>query len=185
MSKIVLGFTLSLDGYSSDPTGSVGPLYPDFAALQASAPMLADIANTGAVVMGRRTFDMAPDPDNYAFDYEYQVPLFIVTHQPPARHPKEGGGLTITFVTDGVVSALTQARAAAGDKYVNVIGAGGDLARQCLRTGLVDEIHVIVMPLLLGGGQRPLDQLDPLALERLAVVDWPSGGTGITYRVVK
>jgi len=187
MSKIILGFTLSLDGFSNDRTGSVEPLYPDFAAMQTSAPMLEDIAGTGAVVMGRRTFDMAGDPDYYVGNYEYQVPLFILTHHPPARHPKEGGALSITFVTDGVVSALTQARAAAGDKYVNVIGAAGDVARQCLATGLVDEIHVIVMPVLLGGGQRPFDHLgpDPIALERLAVLDWPSGGTLIRYRVVK
>lgn len=187
MSKIILGFATSLDGFSNDRHGSVGPLYPDFAAMHDSPVMLEAIASTGAVVMGRRTFAMSEDPDWYAGNYEYQVPIFVLTHHPPAKHPKESGGLTFTFVTDGVVSALTQARAAAGDRDVSVIGGGADTAQQCLRSGLVDEIAVTIMPLLLGDGLRPLDNLgpDPLQLERLSVMDWPGGGTHLRYRIVK
>ncbi len=187
MAKVILGMALSLDGYSNDRHGSVEPLYPDFEAMHASAVMQASIRTTGAVVMGRRTFDMSADPDWYVGQYEYQVPLFILTHHPPAQHPKEGGGLTITFVTDGLASAIAQAKAAAGDKDVNIIGGGADTAQQVLRAGLADEIHVDVIPILLGGGLRPLDHLgpEPIKLERLAVADWPGGGTELRFRVVK
>ena len=191
--SIILGLSLSLDGYSNDRHGDVGPLYPDpapckgVAAMQADPVLQESIATTGAVVMGRHTFNMAADPDWYAFNYEYQVPIFVLTHQPPARHPKDGGGLTVTFVTAGVASALTQARAAAGERHVTIIGGGAQTAQQCLRSGLVDEIHVDVMPLLLGGGLRPLDAAlaAPVRLERLSVHDFAGGGTHLRFRVLK
>ena len=68
--------------------------------------------------MGRMAFEMAGDPDSYAGQYQYQVPIFVVTRHPPAKHPKEGSGLTFTFVGDGLDSAIAQARTAAGEKQV-------------------------------------------------------------------
>lgn len=79
------------------------------------------IQNTGAVVMGRNAFAMAEDPDSLADNYEYQVPIFVLTHEPLDRHPKESENLTTTFVTDGVESAIGQAKAAASDKDVTVV----------------------------------------------------------------
>jgi dihydrofolate reductase len=73
--------------------------------------------------MGRRTFDMAEDPDWYVGNHEFQVPIFVLTHQPPAVAPKQDERLTFTFVTDGVASAVAQAKAAAGERVVGVIGA--------------------------------------------------------------
>ena len=110
------------------------------------------IADTGAVLMGRHTFQMA-DPDTLADNYEFQVPIFIVTHRPPAHQPKENGRISFTFVTDGVEPAVRMAKAAAKDRNVTVVG-GADLACQLFAANLVDELHVDVMPVLLGSGLR-------------------------------
>src|SRR5512138_2227897 len=123
MAKVVLGMTMSLDGFINDRNGNVATLYPDLAAWRETEPGRASIQNTGAVVMGRNSFAMAEDPDWFAGNYEYQVPIFVLTHQSPERHPMETKDLTFTFVTDGIESAIRQAKAAADDKDVNVIGA--------------------------------------------------------------
>jgi dihydrofolate reductase len=73
---------------------------------------------TGAVIMDRTAFEMAADPGWYAGNYEFQVPIFVVTHRPPQVTPKQDAHLTFTFVTDGVGSAVAKAKAAAGDKAV-------------------------------------------------------------------
>src|SRR5438128_835697 len=135
MSRVIAGLTVSLDGYFVDADGAFSMLYSDFEQLMDSAYMKASQADTGAVLMGRRTFDEAPDPDSYAVDYEYQVPLFVLTHRPPDRAPARNENLYVTFVTDGLESAVAQATAAAGDKAVTVVG-GADLNRQLLAAGL-------------------------------------------------
>ena len=99
MGKVIVGMAMSLDGYVADRNGSVDALYPDMDAMRNSPRLQQAIAETGAVVMGRRAFEMG-QADSYAGSYEFQVPLFVVTHAPPARHPKEGGGLTFTFMDD-------------------------------------------------------------------------------------
>jgi dihydrofolate reductase len=96
--KIVAGMTMSLHGFVNDARGGVEALYHDLADWRNTEQGKASIAATGAVLMGRRTFEMAGDPDSYAGQYEYQVPIFVLTRHPPARHPKEGSGLTFTFV---------------------------------------------------------------------------------------
>ena len=120
MGKVVLGMTMSLDGFINDRSGSVEALYPDLAQLRDIDPLKESIQNTGAVVMGRNLFDMAEDPDSLAGNYEYQVPIFVLTHQPPKKHLKETDELTFAFVTDGIESAIRRAKAAAGDKEVNI-----------------------------------------------------------------
>ena len=141
------------------------------------------IADTGAVLMGRHTFQMA-DPDTLADNYEFQVPIFIVTHRPPAHQPKENARISFTFVTDGVEPAVRMAKAAAKDRNVTVVG-GADLARQLFAANLVDELHVDVMPLLLGSGVRfwGADQ-ENLHLE---TIDVSRAGerTTLRYRVVR
>jgi dihydrofolate reductase len=138
----------------------------------------------GAVVMGRGAFAMG-DPDHYADHYEFQVPIFVLTHHIPDKHPRENAQLTITFVTDGVESAVARAKAAAGAKDVQAIG-GASTIRQCLRAGLLDELQVGVVPVLLGGGLRLFDQLDTdhVPLEQTRVLESP-GRTDLLYRVVK
>jgi dihydrofolate reductase len=186
MGKVILGMTISLDGYINDPSGSVEALYPDLADWRESDLGKESIQNTGAVVMGRNSFAMAEDPDWFAENYEYQVPIFVLTHQPPRKHPKETDRLTFTFVTDGIENAITQAKAAAGDKDVNVIGAAST-AQQCLSAGLADELHVDIMPVFLGGGLRVFEGMDGkrIQLERIKVMGLPGGRTYIVFRVVK
>ena len=149
MGKVIVGATMSLDGYINDGNGSVDALYPDLDIWRESEPGKESIQNTGAVVMGRNSFDMSEDPDWFAGNYEYQVPIFVLTHRPPEKMPKQTDDLTFTFVADGIQSAIQQARAAAGDKEVNIIGAAST-ARQCLQAGLADELHIDIMPVLLG-----------------------------------
>ena len=153
MAKVIVGMTTSIDGFVADQSGSVVRLYPDLAALQGTAYMNALIAETGAVLMGRRAFEMAEDPNWFVGNYEFQVPIFVLTHRPPSVMPKHDEHLTFTFVTDGVESAIAQATAAARDKAVQVVG-GISVIQQVLRAGLADELHLDVMPVLLGTGQR-------------------------------
>jgi len=186
MAKVILGMTMSVDGFINDRSGSVAALYPDLDTLRNTYPMRESIQNTGAVVMGRNAFAMAEDPDTLADNYEYQVPIFILTHEPPARRPKETRELTFTFVTDGIESAIAQAKAAAGDKDVTIIGSAS-ITRQCLQAALADELHVDIMPVLLGGGLRPFEGIgaEQIRLERIEVVESPAGRTHLRFRVVK
>ena len=186
MGKVVLGMTMSLDGFINDRTGSVAALYPDLVAWRETEPGKESIQDTGVVVMGRNSYAMSEDPDWFAGNYEYQVPIFVLTHEPPKRHPKETKDLTFTFVTDGIESAIRQAKEAAGDKDVNVIGAAST-AQQCLKAGLADELHIDIMPVFLGGGLRPFESVDAehVQLERLAVRELPGGRTHLKFRVIK
>mgnify|MGYP003294913221 CR=1 FL=1 len=136
----------------TDAEGNVDRLYTDFAELQTSPSMEATIAETGAVIMGRKMFEMG-DPDSWVGTYEFQVPIFVLTHHPPRIPPKQDDRLTFTFVQDGVASAVAQAKAAAGDKAVQVVG-GVNVIQQLLQAALVDELHIDVMPLFLGDGLR-------------------------------
>jgi dihydrofolate reductase len=172
MAKVIVGMTVSLDGFVADKDGGVDRLYPDLAALRGTPYMNAMIDETGAVLMGRRTFEMG-DPDSFAGNYEFQVPIFVVTHKPPRVQPKQDEHLTFTFVTEGVESAVSQAKAAAGDKAVMVVG-GANVAQQLFRAGLVDELRVDFMPVLLGSGLRFFGnsdleriQLEPIGVQQV------------------
>lgn len=183
MARVIAGMTMSLDGFVEDADGSADALYPDLAELQGSSYMTAMQEETGAVLMGRRSFEMAEDADAYADTYELQVPIFVVTHRPPPVAPKRNDELSFTFVTDGVQAAVMRASEAAGERAVTVVG-GVDLTRQLLAAGLVDELRVDVMPVLLGAGLRLFDGTGPLALEKLGV-DEVGARTSLRYRVVQ
>jgi dihydrofolate reductase len=145
MGQVHAGMVMSLDGFVQSRDGKT-MLNPAFDELIASDLMQEIIATTGAVVMGRTTYDMSSG--DYT-DYEFQVPLFIVTHRAPETKAKgENDKLSINFVTDGVKSAIEKARAAAGDKNVVIVG-GANLIQQCLNAGLVDELQIDLMPVLL------------------------------------
>ncbi|MGZ8752858.1 MAG: dihydrofolate reductase family protein [Acidimicrobiia bacterium] len=170
-----------MDGFVEDANGSADALYPDLGELQDAPYMNAMQDETGAVLMGRRTFEMAEDPDLYADTYELQVPIFVVTHTPPPLAPKRNERLFFTFVTDSVEAAVAQAVAAAGERAVTVVG-GADLTRQLLAADLVDELHVDVMRILLGAGRRLFEGTGPLALEKLGV-DEVGARTSLRFRV--
>ncbi len=133
----------------------------------------------GAFVTGRRTFDIT---NGWGGRPPLGVPTFVVTHTVPQEWVYAGS--PFTFVTDGVESAVEQARAVAGNKDV-AVGAAS-IVQQCIRAGLLDEIHVDLGPVLLGGGIRLFDHLgtEPIELESERVIEG-AGVTHLTFRVVK
>jgi dihydrofolate reductase len=143
-------------------------------------------ANTGAVVMGRGMFGGGPGEWDESWrgwwgeEPPFHTPVFVLTHHP--REPLEmEGGTTFHFVTEGIERALELAREAAGDKDVS-IGGGAATVQQCIRAGQLDELLVNQVPVILGAGERLLDDLPPSAdLEQLGVVEAP-GVAHILYR---
>jgi dihydrofolate reductase len=194
MGKVRVHMSMSLDGFVTgpdvsheNPMGVDGDRLHQWMFATPVDPRDAEVAaemysprTTGAVIIGRRTFDLGEKP--WGENGTFHLPCFVVTHRPKDRLVK--GPTTFTFVTDGIESALAQAQAAAGDRGVNVMGA--QTARQLLRDGLLDEIHLNLVPVLLGGGTRLFEDLGPdsMELERSRVVESPAV-THLTYRVVK
>ena len=182
MAKVIVGMTISLDGFVNDRNGSVERLYPDLAALAKTEVLQEAMANTGAVVMGRRAYEMA----NGDFTgYEFQVPIFVVTHHPPKAVAKgENGKLSFEFVGD-LDSAVQKAKKAAGSRDVTVVG-GASTVQQCLTSGLADELHVGIVPVVFGEGLRLFENLgdELVQLETIEVLKSPNR-TDIKFRVAK
>jgi dihydrofolate reductase len=202
MGKVVLDMSMSLDGIGAGPNPSeidrmgVGgerlhewfPFYDpeqestagDSAAREAEARMVRELfAATGAVVLGKRTFDLGLEPWGGT---PFPVPCFVLTHE--ARDDLVTASGTFAFVTDGIERAVDRAQAAAGDKDVLVMG-GPTVAQQAVRAGLVDEISLHVVPVLLGAGSRLFEHLAPEAveLERIELIASPQA-THLRFRVV-
>jgi len=158
--------------------------------VNASSPIVEEnTANVGAEIMGRGKFGGGPGPwpDEpwlgwWGDDPPFHMPVFVLT--PHEREPLTLSDTTFTFVTDGVGSALDQARAAAAEKDV-LIGGGADVINQYLAAGLLDELELHVVPIVLGGGARLFDGVGPdVKLEQLRSVEAP-GVTHLKYRVVR
>jgi dihydrofolate reductase len=204
MGKVRTGHSTSLDGFIAGPNdGPEAPMGEGgeqllawysagdteyrlpgtemvFKVAEASAEFLSETRQTtGALVAGRRTFDLT---HGWGGSHPLDVPVIVVSHTVPQEWVYEGS--PFTFVTDGLESALEQARAVAGEKDVGVIGAS--LVQQCIRAGLLDEIHIDLVPVLLGGGVRLLDHLGtgPIELESTRVIEG-AGVTHLTFRVVR
>ena len=205
MSKVIVDMGMSLDGFVAGPNaGPRNPLGDGGHRIHQWVYVLASWrerqgvaggetnpddevvketdARTGAYVMGRRMFEEGeagwPDPP------PFRAPVFVLTHH--AREPwVRQGGTTFTFVTDGIESALEQARAAAGDKDVRIAG-GANTVQQVIEAGLLDELQIHLAPLLLGDGVRLFGHIDPkgVELEKTRVIDSPNV-THLGYRVVK
>ena len=197
MSRCIFDITVSLDGYITAPGAGIEhglgiggePLHDWAVAPTEQDARLLDetVAATGAVLMGRRTFDIIDSPYGWSDETGYGAkrdqsgapPNFVVTSTKPERTRMSG----FTFVTDGIVSALQQARAAAGDRDVVIMG-GANLGRQYLAAGLLDELHLHVAPIVLGGG-TPLFVPDgrPRQFEQLRAVS-TARAHHLTYRVL-
>ncbi|TKR33091.1 dihydrofolate reductase [Luteimonas gilva] len=168
MSRVTLHFSVSLDGYAAgpaisaeDPLGVGGERLHDwlFAPERGEADLQVEReirAAAQAVVLGRRTFDLGLAHWN---DTPFPAPSFVLTHRPQAPLAQKSG--TFTFVGDGIVDAIARGKAAAQGGGVIVMGV--DTARQALRAGLVDEIDLQLAPIMLGGGERLFEGLDPEA----------------------
>ncbi|GAA4048358.1 dihydrofolate reductase family protein [Arthrobacter methylotrophus] len=189
MTKVVALMSMSLDGYVADLEDGVDEVFdwyfagdvdvpttkPDFTfhVSAASAEHLrALMGEVGAMLTGRRTSDRA---SAWGGQHPFGVPAFVVTHEVPEEWSDSDS--TVHFVTDGLESAVAQAKAAAGDKIVGMHGA--DTIRECLDTGLLDEIRIDLVPLLLGSGIRLFDRLEnaPVTLGNPTVVE----GVGVTH----
>lgn len=186
MSKVILGLTMSLDGYAEDINGSVNPLYRDLELLDETDVMDEFKKETGAVVMSGKEFYMADDLDGYADGYEFQGPIFIFTDKIPDKYPKENDKISFTFVTGGVDDAIRQAKIVAGFKMVNIIGSAFT-AKECLKTDLIDELQVDIIPRFLKDGYRPFDNIEDLnmSLERIMLKELPVGRIHIRYRIMR
>jgi dihydrofolate reductase len=213
MSKVRFQITMSLDGYVAGPNQSMKePLGVGGEALHAwavelaawkephgqkggvvnasSAIMQEMFEDVGAVIMGRNMFGGGPGP--WKADWKgwwgenppYHMPVFVLTHH--ARDPLPmRGNTTFHFVTDGIDSALSQAKRSAADKDVLVMG-GAETFQQFFAPGLIEEANISMVPLFLGGGERLFDNLgdSPPRLEQIRVVEAP-GVVHLRYRVVR
>lgn len=193
MSKVISGMSMSLDGFVTGPNvnraqqlGDGGQVLhqwlhePDPRDIELLAGMREGV---GSILMGRRSYDLAEgDGGWYDGGPAGQVPCFVLTHNPPAPETVRAPSV-FTFVTDGIHSAVQQAKAAAGDKVVGVHGASA--AQQCLAAGLMDEIQVHLAPVLLGSGTRLFDQLGgQFQLKRTNVIDTPNA-THLRFTVIR
>jgi dihydrofolate reductase len=191
MARVVCDMSMSLDGYITGPNDSRENPFGDgagmlhdwiFAAATAEdrAVLQELLDDLGAIVMGRRSFDKNEGDGGWGDGGPIgDTPCFVVTHHEPATsHPS-----VYTFVTDGVASAIEQAKETAGDKIVGLHGA--TVMQQGLPLGLVDEIRVHVIPVLLGGGTPLFAHLDSaITLERTSALVTPAA-THLGFRVVR
>jgi dihydrofolate reductase len=211
MSIVTCQITISLDGYAAGPNQSLeNPLGEGGQRMHkwaldtdawrgqhghsggersADSEVVEEVTrNVGAYIMGRNMFT----PGRGEWDLEwrgwwgedppYHTPVYVLTHH--AREPLEmQGGTTFHFVTDGIESALEQARAAAGERDVSIAG-GASTVQQYLRAGLLDELYLHIAPVLLGAGERLLDGVGDPTLEPIKVVASPAA-THVKYRVVR
>jgi dihydrofolate reductase len=191
MTKVVAFMSMSLDGYVSDANDGVDEVFDWYFSgdveismpsarsdmtFHVSAPDADHLRNlmaeVGAFLTGRRTFDRA---DGWGGQHPWDVPTFVVTHHVPDGWPRPDS--TVEFVTDGIESAVAQAKSAAGSKSVAVHGA--QTIQQCLDAELLDEIHIDLAAVVLGAGVPLFDDLanTPVVLGNPTVVT----GVGVTH----
>jgi len=192
MGEVIANMSMSLDGFIADPADGIDQLFGwmgngevevptavDWATFRMSPAsaeyMRAAMVGVGALIAGRHLFDIT---QGWGGTHPLGVPVFVVTHEPPADWPHTE---TFTFV-DSVESAVERARETAGDK--NVVVASSKIAQQCLNAGLLDALNVDLVPVLLGQGVRWFDDLakTPVHLDDPAVIEG-NGVTHLAYRV--
>ena len=194
MARVVLRFSMSLDGYAAGPEVSArNPMgiggdrlhewmFPDDKQMAPAdaAEAAASVEAFGAVIVGRRTFDLGFV--HWNDDTPYPAPSFVLTHNPRPDLPTKSA--SFRFVTDGVESVVRQAKEAAGSKDVIVMGA--EAAQQILRAGLADALQIQVISVLLAGGTRLFDKIGDAHIElaRTRVVAASSDVTHLEFNVI-
>jgi dihydrofolate reductase len=197
MAKVVWDVTMSIDGFIADPRDNPGVIFDwyfkgdtlsafstetlKFKLSREDAEYFDEAARTlGAMVAGRRTYDVS---QGWQGSFFLPVPFFVLTHRPQITVPK--GVTKFTFVTDGIESAIEQAKVAAGGKTVGLMGA--NIAKQCIEAGLLDELNVHISPFLLGDGVRLYyhEGANIVEFKTTKIIESSSGVTHIRYRVVK
>jgi dihydrofolate reductase len=192
MGTVYFDMTMSLDGFIAGPNVSMElPLGEGGEELhdwmfsgkteeQITAFQEAMFRNVGAVVMGRTMLDLGIGP--WGDEPVYHCPVFVVTHRPHEAIARKGG-TTYSFVTDGLESALRQAKAAAVSKDIRIAG-GANVVQQCLKAGVITEVRLEIAPRLLGGGVPLFDGLEPDQLVTTSVAEG-GGAVHLRYRVGK
>jgi dihydrofolate reductase len=210
MSSVTCHISISLDGFVAGPNQSIeNPIGEggmrlhqwlfatdswrkqhglDGGERNADAEVVDEVVQgVGAYIMGRKMFGGGDGPWDATWtgwwgeDPPYHVPVFVLTHH--SREPLSmQGGTTFTFVTDGFESALEQARTAAGDKDVAIAG-GASAVQQYLAAGLLDELYLHIVPVIIGAGERLLENVGDPTLEPVKVIASP-GVTHVKYRVI-
>jgi dihydrofolate reductase len=186
MGKVMFGLSVSLDGFIADKSDDISEVFAWFAsAWDRLYEVMGDALNeTGAVIMGRRSFDMIYSEQGWVFPDGTAPDWPVIVLQSQARAPVKKGKTQFYFVTDGIESAIAQAQELAGEKRVALHGASA--VQQALKAGLLDELQMDIAPVLLGEGVRLFDHLgsEPIHLEHLRTLE-TLGATHLSYRVVK
>ncbi|MGW0804880.1 dihydrofolate reductase family protein [Nonomuraea sp. NPDC002799] len=198
MSKVTCDMAMSVDGFVAGPNQSLELPFGEgvnerlhrwmFDEAEQHAAVIESVTDAGAFIMGRNMFS----PGRGAWDLDwngwwgdeppYHAPVFVLTHH--RRDPvRMKGGTTYTFVTDGIEAAMAQARQAAGDRNVAITG-GAETVNQYLRARLIDELRLHIAPVLLGRGERLLDDVGDITLELVGTPTATSLVTHLTYRVM-
>lgn len=184
MSKLILDMAVSLDGFVAGKNDADAGLHNWYFSPSTRNKELIDdlITTTGAIIMGRRSYDMGDEYDGFV-DNPYQVPHFVITHNPPTSVAK--GTTQFIFVTDGIKNLVSKAKDLADTKNV-IFGGGANVAQQLLKAGLLDEIHIHLVPILLGEGISLWDDLgiEPIQLENIQVIE-TKDVTHLKFRIVK
>jgi dihydrofolate reductase len=189
MTKVFVDITMSLDGYIGGENNDLERLHAWlFGAHTERDTAVTDeyVQSLGAVIMGRTTFDDGVRQqtwEGWVDTPPFAVPVFVVSHSVPERLSKNNKDFI--FVTDGIKSALEQAKATAGDKAVNVMG-GANIVQQYLQAGLIDEMQIHIVPLLLNQGIRLFEHIESsqIELKPTRVIQSPYV-THIQYQVIK
>lgn len=199
MGKVIADISMSLDGYVTAPgvdqehglglngEGIHGWVLEEPRSPVDEAVLASSFEETGAVVMGRRLYDIVDGPNGWSEEVGYghdqdqsaAPPCYVITHEPPA-HVRLAS--RFRFVTEGVAAAVEQGRVTAGDKNVFIMG-GANVIDQSLSAGLVDELRIHLSPLLVGGGTKLFTLVGPTMLIQREVIESPRA-THLTYEVV-
>jgi dihydrofolate reductase len=184
MARVVLGLTVSVDGYIAGPNDDLKRLHQwIFEGAEDNGAVLGELMSTmGAAVMGRRMYTFA-EAFGVFEDDSFTIPQFVVTHSVPEKVPTKGP--KFTWVHDGVASAVEQAKKVAGDLNTVIMG-GANIAQQAINLGLVDELNISEVGVILGDGIKLWDNIDlrDVELERTGVLE-NTGVTHLRYNVVR